>query len=107
MKLNFKFLNTNAENVIVEDTTTITIDHQSVYKKDGGELDESTVFGQVIEPASHKVFYSVDYNFDTCSEKSLSVKTDLHVKSTTIPTVYAQCKFYHVYVDDVIFFEIK
>ena len=102
MKLNFKFLNVNTENVIVEDTTTIMIDNQSVYKKDGGDLDESTVFGQVIEPASHKVFYSIDYNFDSCREEPLSVKTDLHVKSTTIPTVYAQCKFLHVYVNDMI-----
>lgn len=89
--IKYKFVNVNPVEVIIENTTQIMVDNQSIFQRDGGSFNEESVFGITI-PAAKNLVVSFDTFFDTCETNSVSLYADLHWKSTSIPTTLETCK---------------
>jgi hypothetical protein len=82
----------NDVEVIIEETTTILVGNKSMFQRDGGPVDEESIFNTVIS-VGDSTYVSFDTYFDTCDTNILQLYVDLHLRSTTsIPTTYVQCK---------------
>lgn len=82
----------NDVEVAIEETTTILVGNKSMLQRDGGPVDEESIFNTVL-PVNDNTDVSFDTYFDTCETNILQLYVDLHLRSTSsIPTAYAQCK---------------
>ena len=92
ISVRYKFINVNDVEVAIEETTTILVGNKSMLQRDGGPVDEESIFNTVL-PVNDNTDVSFDTYFDTCETNILQLYVDLHLRSTSsIPTTYAQCK---------------
>jgi hypothetical protein len=83
-----KFIN----EVAIEETATNMVGNESMLQRDGGPVDEESIFNTAM-PAGANTNVAFDMYSDTCESDVLQLYVDLHLRSTSsIPTIYAQCK---------------
>jgi len=92
ISVRYKFINVNRVDVAIEGSTTIMVGNKSMFQRDGGPVDEESIFNTVIS-AGKNTDVAFETYFDTCETNILQLYVDLHLRSTSsIPTAYAQCK---------------
>jgi hypothetical protein len=88
ISVRYKFIN----EVAIEETATNMVGNESMLQRDGGPVDEESIFNTTM-PAGANTDVAFDMYSDTCESDILQLYVNLHLRSTSsIPTTYAQCK---------------